>query len=155
IRFGSALTVYWYPRGYFEEGSAWLLEALGAPGADRPTPWRVRALCRTAGLLLFRGEIAAASVHALAAQALARTIEDRDSLGQALHVSGLVALSKAEWSVALASFVEALVIFRALGDWWWEGWSLDGLGLAELQLGHVDEALQAVDEGLRVRRTGG
>jgi len=155
IRFGSALTVYWYPRGYFEEGAAWLLEALGAPGADRPTPWRVRALCRTAGLLLFRGEVAQASVHALAAQALARTIGDPDSLGQALHVSGLVALGQAEWSAARGLFTEALVLFRALGDWWWEGWSLDGLALADLQLRKLEDALWSATEALRVRRAGG
>jgi predicted ATPase/DNA-binding CsgD family transcriptional regulator len=154
VRFGSALTVYWYPRGHFEEGSGWLTEALSMPGADMPTPWRVRALCRTAGLLLFKGEIAAAALHAQAALEQARTISDEDSIGQAMHVTGLVALGRGDWATARTHFTAALEIFRALNDWWWQGWSLDNLGLAAMQLGDTDAAYTAIHEGLQLRRAG-
>jgi tetratricopeptide (TPR) repeat protein len=154
VRFGSALTVYWYPRGHFEEDVAWLTEALSLPAIDTPAPWRVRALCRTTGLMLFRGDSAAAATHSQAALALGRTIDDQDSIGQALHVSGLVALSGGDWAAAQAHFTAALELFRALNDWWWQGWSLDNIGLAAMQLGETDEAYAAIQAGLRLRRAG-
>ena len=105
---------YWFVRGHFHEGRAWLEALLALPPAAARTPGRARALGALAWLLsLFTSEDEAADALYREALEIAREVGDRGAEADALT---WFARQAADPAARLAGLHEARALYRALGD---------------------------------------
>jgi len=117
LRSASALFRFWERRGHFQEGCAWLEQALALPGAgDAPAGLRARALNALA-FLYWRGGDAKRAQH-IAGQALAAARDDGTSrfLAQALLNVGMTAYLEHEHEVAVERLTESVRFAREDGN---------------------------------------
>jgi non-specific serine/threonine protein kinase len=155
LRLGSALMAFWFPRGHFLEARAWLTEALGLGGVASTAPARIKSLARLGALLALQGDGRAGARLTAEALELARQLGDRLILGQVAQGVGLAALARGEWAGARAAFDDARTCMRAVGNWFWEAFAEDYLGVVAAHEGSITEAAGLVGEALARRRAGG
>jgi tetratricopeptide (TPR) repeat protein len=74
------------------------------------------------------------------AEALARSLNDLEALGDALNTRGIVEFERGEHGEALARYEEALDVFRELEDRAHEGLMLASCGVTLHRLGRLDDA---------------
>jgi predicted ATPase/class 3 adenylate cyclase len=80
-RVASAISLFWWIRGYVSEGRSWIDRILALPGSSERTAGRVRAL-RTGGMIAFpQTDVTTGR----------RWLEEAVALGRELHETGLVA----------------------------------------------------------------
>lgn len=126
VALAGALKEFWYSRGYFQEGRAWLSAALADPGAetlatnpasDLTLVWqRARALLSLAQLAQNQGDYAQALAWAEASIALYRQAGDSWGVAEALRESGWITYGRHERRATIARFEESLYLFRTVGD---------------------------------------
>jgi predicted ATPase/DNA-binding CsgD family transcriptional regulator/DNA-binding XRE family transcriptional regulator len=154
LRLAGTLWSFWYMRGYFVEGEAWLRMALA--GADTVSiSVRAKGLCARGMLtmvlgnpdaavtMLEEGLQAAQESGLLAVEALAHF-----GLGDATRM-------RAEHDRAERHYRLALAVFRELQDHAWTGITLNGLALIASGNGALEQAEELAQEGLRLLRASG
>src|SRR5712691_5463074 len=133
--------MFWFFRGHFDEGRAWLREVLGqlAAGAPSvsPTATYAKALHADGRLAHGQGDYAAAEQRLHAALAVRRRLEDRVQMANALFLLGRTALGRGERAAAQALFLESLACAEAAGDAWME--SLPRLWMAQVAFDDGDD----------------
>ena len=149
LRLAAALNWVWQMGGYFTEGRGWYERAISGAG-DVPSPALATCLSGYANLLLAQGEVAEAREVAERAVAMARTVDDPESLGFALGVLGTAQLHLNEIEAARATLRESLDGLRAIGDRMRLGRHLGHLGGIEEILGNLDDAEALIRESLAV-----
>jgi predicted ATPase/class 3 adenylate cyclase len=116
LRFAAALWRYWQFDGHIAEGRATIDAVFALPGAERPSPMRMRALEAAGGLLFWSAEPDGASAMYRAQLALARELEDRageaDALFNLAHTIG----AAADPAAGAEMFEAAGRLYRQLGD---------------------------------------
>jgi predicted ATPase/transcriptional regulator with XRE-family HTH domain len=130
LRLGAALFWFWFFRSYWTEGQDRIEAALAKSAAPIPA----RAICLWgAGLLaLYEAAEQAARAHLDASIALAREIEDRESLGYALiNLGRVLMVDPGQVSSAHARGEEGVAVLRELGDPWALAFGLQQLGITE------------------------
>jgi non-specific serine/threonine protein kinase len=150
LRLAGALTMFWYTRGHFSEGSQWLEWALAAASAAS-TPTRATALCGAGMLACARGDYAAATKHLTDALADCQARDDVWGIAWALENLGTVARYQGSQQ-AIGLFEEGLTLFRSLGDDWAVAWTLGDLGRAMLRQGDHAHAVDLLTESLTLRQ---
>jgi predicted ATPase/class 3 adenylate cyclase len=78
-----------------------------------------------------------------------RELGDRRGLAKTLWGISAQAESVQDWKASLDAATEALGLFIELDDRFGASWAYHSVGLASTQLGRLDEAEQAITEGLR------
>jgi non-specific serine/threonine protein kinase len=146
----TALYPYWLTCGRFTEGRRWLGRAADATDADESS--RARALLLDAVLTGVQGDTAAATQLLKTARSLADTSELTTALMQ--YASGYVELYCAEPGAAAAHFETSASTFRAYGEVFFEWGSLEGLGLAHVISGRMEEAARTLNDALAITATG-
>jgi predicted ATPase/class 3 adenylate cyclase/DNA-binding CsgD family transcriptional regulator len=148
LRLAAAMRWFWYHRGHFGEGRAWLQRALAGPGAPARTAARARAL-HGAGLLAFyAGEPAAARPAFEESVGIWREVGDRRGLAHSLVHLG-VASFRGDRAAARGHEEEAAALFRAAGDRW--GFAQARLYFAVVSFPHDDAAAwRALEESRAV-----
>jgi predicted ATPase len=117
LRFGAAAWRFWQLSGHLAEGNSTMSRILEMPGADAPSPVRVRALAAAGGLHYWSADIPGADVFYAMQRQVAEAVDDRPGLADALfnlgHTRWLLTLEHEE-ADALAD--EAAALYEQLGD---------------------------------------
>jgi non-specific serine/threonine protein kinase len=146
----TALYPYWLTCGRFGEGRRWLDRALDADSAKTPT--RARAMLLDSVLAGLQGDIGAA----VALLDRARDLADNSDSTVALthYASGYVGLYQGESRTAVVHFAICARMFRDDTDLFLEWGSLEGLGLAHLIAGDMEEAAMTLNDALAITAVG-
>jgi non-specific serine/threonine protein kinase len=151
-RLAGALGMFWYFRGYFNEGRAALREALGRLGSGG-SPGGASAACAKAlhaeaRLAHGQGDYAAAERGLHAALTLWRQLGDRVQTAYALFLLGLNELWQGRRAAARPRFLESLAVAEEAGNRPVE--ALDRIWLAEVAFedGDDDAAQAWAEEAL-------
>ena len=83
LRLAAALQNYWSLKGQVVEGRSATLAILDIPGADAPSPWRMRALEAAGALFFFSGDNDRAGALWGAELEVARALDDRQGTADA------------------------------------------------------------------------
>ena len=133
-RLAGALGMFWFFRGHFDEGRAWLREVLDQLGVGDPSvsgsAAYAKALHADGRLAHGQGDYAAAEQRLQAALTVWRQLGDGTQTANALFLLGRTALGRGERAAAQALFLESLACAEAAGDPWVE--SLARLWMAQL-----------------------
>jgi predicted ATPase len=115
VRLAGALWWFWYVRGYWSEGRAWLRDALNKE-AGASISARAKAL-KGAGVLAWRqGDYEQAKVQCETSLALFRELRDKKGIAYALNTLGLVARDQGHYKRAIELLEEGLALFRDMED---------------------------------------
>jgi predicted ATPase/DNA-binding CsgD family transcriptional regulator len=140
------LTTYWYTRGKFKEGSAWLDKALDskgdAPGA-RLAPLRARARLRRR-----LGDIEGARRDAQECVDLARPLGEVSHLAAALTILGVLCSTAGDSSGAQRFYLEVVQISEKAGDRMRMAGALNNLALDDSARGNHEAANVRIDQAL-------
>jgi non-specific serine/threonine protein kinase len=115
LRLTARLTRFWYLRGHYEEGCAWLEGALAAAPRDA-TSDRESSLLGAGHLLYKRCFYDQAAVRLVEARAAALELGDARGLASTEQVLGSLAQDRGEHQVAHGHFARALELSRQLGQ---------------------------------------
>jgi len=117
LRLAAALWRFWFTRGYFREGRAWLETMLAL---DRPcavsADIRAVALHGVATLALRQGDVPAAAAYAAESLTRHRELDDMSGMAAALNILGNAAFERNDYADALARHTASLALRRAIGD---------------------------------------
>lgn len=146
----TALYPYWLTCGRFTEGRRWLGRAADAPDADPSS--RARAMLVDAVLTGVQGDTVAAATLLETAKSIPETSDLTTALAH--YASGYVELYRAEPVTATAHFATSATMFRANGDVFFEWGSLEGLGIAHVLAGQMEEAARTLNDALAITANG-
>jgi len=134
LRLAGALAPFWYTRGQYVEGSAWLEGALSpearAPDHAVPAAMRATALLGLGALIYNQGDYGRAAALCEEALALYRAGDDAAGTAHALTRLGGIARDRGDDARVEALLEESVALHRALGD-------TDGVALALVNLGRL------------------
>jgi predicted ATPase/class 3 adenylate cyclase len=150
LRLGASLYLFWFYRGHFSDGKAWLDRVLQT--ADVATPARVTALHGAGMLAEGLGDYASARDLQQASLDLARALADRRGEARALLSLGVLASSAGDDPRAGALMAESLSVSRALGDPLRIASTLNGLGYRAFRGGDLEHATEFLPEALSLAR---
>ena len=154
LRLASALSRFWFVRGYLGEGRSWLTKLLAA-APDREDETHARAQ-NWAGIFASKqGDHEGAKGLFEGSLRCWEALNDRRGMGTVLSNQGLLAYDQGEYRTARALHEQSLAIDRELGDTWGVAVSLLHLsGLAMVQ-GDYAAAHALNDESLALFRESG
>jgi predicted ATPase len=155
LRLAGALHFFWYLRGYFAEGGAWLDKVLALPGAAARTAWRAKALEASGLLAIARCEYPAAQCRLEESVALAREVGDAGVEVRVLVHMAQLLYTRGDLAAARSGAEESLALAERLGDTWAIGHSLYWLGDVALAEGKYGEARTHLEAAEAVKREGG
>jgi tetratricopeptide (TPR) repeat protein len=151
LRLASALAIFWYVRGLYDEGVDWLERALASPNAV-DSPLYAKALWGAGMLAVLTGNADAGRQHLEQGLELARAVDDRQTVARSLTMLGLVAFFGNDLDQACALLEQGVEAAREAGDLWCLADVLGTLGSIYPLRGDHDAAEQAGSEGLRIAR---
>jgi non-specific serine/threonine protein kinase len=147
LRFGRALTLFWFFHGHFSEGRRWL-EAVLAEDRPELVPLRPWALNGAGVLACFQGDFASAGTRFAESIALAERLGDEESVAFSLTSLSGAALYQNDVPRAVALAEQSLTIFRRYANQWNIGLAITNLIPALLGQGRLDEAMRLAEERL-------
>jgi non-specific serine/threonine protein kinase len=113
LRMAATLSWFWYVRGHYSQGRAWLSELLIA-GADAPPRIRASALL-SLGELIWRENASEAAARIAEALTLWRELHERSGTGQALSARERIAHNSGDLAMARRCGDEAVEMLRPEG----------------------------------------
>jgi predicted ATPase/class 3 adenylate cyclase len=152
LRLASALRRWLVSRGLLGLGHRLTADAVRRAGAGARDLLRCRALCAALELAFLTGFYAEAKDYGDESVAIAREIDDRPGLAEALRLSGYVYLAHDDRSVARERFESALNLSRALGDKSRLAAALNGLAELHRSAGELDVARPLYLEAVQIDR---
>jgi predicted ATPase/DNA-binding CsgD family transcriptional regulator len=126
----------------------WWHERLLSTEAELPSNMRATALRLAGDYARWAGDYEAAIALIEESLALARQLDNRFAIAEALFSLGFVADDQGQFDLAIASYQEALTLFRALGDHQWAAFTLVNLGKAIRLQGDYGRAAAIQQEAL-------
>jgi non-specific serine/threonine protein kinase len=152
LRAVAALWLFWFVRGFVNEGRQWLSMFLEHPSASASGSPRAAALF-TAGMLAFyqRDYAAGRALHE-EGLVLQRRLGNRAGIASALFGLGQAAFDGGDLPRARALHEEALQIRQELGDPWQIAFSAGNLGLVVQAQGDTVLARQLIEQSVAIRR---
>lgn len=161
LRLAAALWWFWFHRGFWSEGRAWLAQALATPFASTEEDAgaglavRSRALLGAGVLAWASGDHAAALPVLEKSVAIARRLGDKNILGHALQFLAQEMLSHGEPDAASSLAAEAVKLSREMGDVFCLGGSLVTAALAAQFRGDSTAARSMLEESVSILRSAG
>ncbi|MBV9359413.1 MAG: helix-turn-helix domain-containing protein [Chloroflexi bacterium] len=116
LRLGAVLAGFWYVRGRYAEGRAWLDALLALPSTAPPTAHRAAAMAWAADLAYDQGDYAGADGLLGEAQRVADQVGDEATRALCLQFRGNVARARGDLATAWALYEQALDGARRLDD---------------------------------------
>lgn len=151
LRLASALTIFWFVRGFYVEGLDHLGRALATSGSD-PSRARAGALWGVGLLATLVGDHERAGASLDESLAMARAIGDSACEGRCLVALGLLALFRDDVPAACALLRDGASTARRCGDLWCMADGLGTLGSVLPLQGALDEARAVGTEALAIAR---
>ena len=151
MRLAGALWWFWWVRGPFGEGRAWLQRALAASPLAPPDV-RARGLLGAGLLAQLQSDHAAGTALVEEGLATSRATGDEAGIAVALIALANALLDHGPHAQAELLLEEALPVVRRLGDHWWVATALNNLAIAAEALGDPARAAALAEEALRLGR---
>jgi len=151
LRLAVALWRFWFTRGHFSEGRAWLEAAL-AQKTTAGSSLRAKALNGAGGLAFAQSNYEQARIHYQLALALQREQGDRVGISATLNNLGSIALDEGDLATAHRLFSESLTIERQVGNKAGTAIALGNLGIVAYQLADYAAASPLLQESLALER---
>jgi non-specific serine/threonine protein kinase len=149
LRLVAALGWFWYVRGHYAEGVAWLNGVLAV--ATERTLTRARALAALSSLT-FRTDPLVARRTLEESLSIGCERQHRPTIAKALADLGALSRAQGDLARARAWLEEAVAISREEGDARSAGWPLAVLAMTSLEQGRVEAAQAEADESLAIHR---
>ena len=154
LRLGAALVVFWFVRGHYDEGRAWLDRILAQPSRSE-SPALAKALWGAGFLGALSGDAEPAVALLEEGVAVARRVDDPSASARCLDVLGLLAFFRDEAPRSRELFEESIDAARRAGDLWCLSDALGTLAsICPLQ-DDLESAERAGQEGLSIARSAG
>jgi non-specific serine/threonine protein kinase len=136
LRLARAAGAYWYQRGFYSEGRAWLAELLAQPPYANSVA-RAAALIWVAHLINLQGELSAALGVTDEGLVMARKLGDPATIGTGLFCKAGIVLRTGDLEQAQSLFEESLSVCRrnGLSSTALEYYDLHCLGLVAVEAG--------------------
>jgi predicted ATPase len=145
LRLAAALTQYWLARSHTKEGRRYLEELLASPTQNTTTAARAAGLEALAEIAGWQGDYA--TMRPLTEEALARYRELGDARGIANQLGNLgYGAIMTDPQAALELFRESIEAYRQAGSPPIMSGSLVGLGVVQMRLGRLDDAVSNLEE---------
>lgn len=151
LRLVGALRWFWFIRGHWSEGRAWLEGALTRK-REPPSPEMAQALLGAAMLARFQGDYRQARVLCEDGLVMSRTLGDKETLAWFRIWLGAVELHEGNYAHAASLFEESLTLSRDLGDKWLISTALVDLGVVARIQGDLERAESLLGESLALSR---
>jgi predicted ATPase len=145
LRLASALCLFWFMRGYLDEGLAQISEFLSLSERTVDTTTRAKALDHAGMLARYRGDLDRAYELIAEGLSLRRTLGERHGIADSLSNLGFVVLHQGDFIQARQLYSEALSIHRELDNQQGIADSLSHLALMAYYDGDYESA-QAMDQ---------
>jgi predicted ATPase len=166
LRIVGALWRYWYVRGFFSEGreeinsildSRFRILDLAAAHGDQSKIRHLKskiakALHGAAVLDSLQGDYDSARRYDEEGLAIARELEDKESIPSFLDNLGIMARQHGDYASARSLYEESLALKRVIGDKRGIAMSLDALGILSRQQGDFTLGRSLYEESLALRR---
>lgn len=154
LRLAGALRWFWFIRGHWSEGRAWLEKALTRK-SEAPGSATARALLGAAMLARFQGDLQQARALCEDGLAMSRILGDKESVAWFLVWLGALELRGGDYGRAAILFEESLIPSRELGDKWLISTVLADLGVVARIQGNLAQADSLFTESLILSREAG
>ncbi len=151
LRLAGALWWFWYVRGYYREGRAWLLQALDNVRGSASAA-RAKALGGAGYLATNQGDYPGALALLEESLAVSRELGDRPGIALSLNSLGRLAWFQGDFVRAAAFYNESLGLFRELGARDRISILLNNLGVLAISRGEFGVARSCLEESLAISR---
>ena len=153
LRIAGALTwLFWYIRGYRQEGRTWLERALVLPGAADSPRAQAKALLGAGTLAFLVSDFAVARARIDESLTLGRQVSDRWTVGRALLFQSWVSAAEGDTRAARSPLEQSLAMAREEGDRWEIADRLHSLGALLMYLQEYDTARSMLEESVAIWR---
>jgi predicted ATPase/DNA-binding NarL/FixJ family response regulator len=153
LQLGGALQWFWFMRGYFREGRAWLAQLLGMAQPNVNSEMYARALNAAGWLAQAQGDYAAAYTLGQQSLTLFRALNHPDGIAWSLNTLGYAHVRQGNTSVGVPLLEESLTLFRAANNLYGSAFSLSLLGFFAVGQQDPMRAHTLVMESLTLCRT--
>src|SRR5690606_28488930 len=144
LKLASGLGHFWYLEGSWQEGAAWLAQALELPGGSLDV--RARANTELGILYSALGRYPEAEMHLNRAREEASQAGDLLAVAWALGQLGQAALLQGKGAETSAHNLERLHIHRNLGDTRYSALTLEEIGCAAVEEGDDERGIRGLEE---------
>ncbi len=151
LTLGASLWWFWYLRGLYSEGRAWLNQILALPGGE-DVAVRAKAMTGAGALAFLQCDYDAATSFLDKAIDLARALGDMTSLAQSLQFRGGIARERGEYDLAVDLLHLARNLWIDLEDTANAGRALNYIAFASWLRGDLQPALDLSHETLALFR---
>lgn len=151
LRFCTALSWFWYLRGYAREGQTFLEQAL-ALRESVAAPVRARALYTAADLAWAQEDLERTERLGSESLQLFRELGDNVGMADALWLLGTCDWARGRYPLAQPQFEEAAFLYQELGHHWKRGRCLTQLARISTVQGQYDEARGLLEQSLALYR---
>ncbi len=151
LPFAATLTWFWFLRGYFDEGRAWLQRML-AENTRVSASDRAKALYGLALMMQMQRDIAQSAPLAEESLALSREANDKRGIALALSLLTDLAYYREDYERATTLGEESVALFRDVGDKYYLSQTLGALGYIAEDNSDLDRALAFYEESLELRQ---
>jgi predicted ATPase len=155
LRLGERMWLFWYMRGGWTEGRAWLTELLALPGAEAPTSERAAALAVAGQLAICQSDYDEAEALLVEAQRLAERVGDEHTLALCLYNRASAARARGESLTAISLFEQSLDISQRIEDGWSVAMALQSLASVTFEMGGIERAEELSNVALAMFREQG
>ena len=154
LRLATALSRFWYVRGYLSESRRWLESGLESSGETSPL-LRRRALTAAGAVALLQGQYGAAVELSERSLEAARETADQRLIANGLSNLGAITLAAGDRVRARGLIEEAVALARSLDDTRIAGLAINNLGDLALTEGDYERARPLFEESLALLRQRG
>ena len=151
LRLGTALEEFWYVRGPYSEGRAFLEQALAGSEGAAPSV-RAKALDVSGKMVSILGDQDRAQVLHEESLVLSQALRDTAGIARSLQGLGWVDRNRGDYTTARRLSAEALALWREVGDKEGVASTLRLLGLLHDIQGEPERARTLYEESLVLRR---
>ena len=151
VRLATALSEFWYVRGYVGEGLQWFETVLEHKDNLDIEIWLI-GTTYCGHLTRLKGDYLSATQLAEHSRGWAEQLQHTDSLARSLHILGWGAIAQHDYSQAYAYFTDSLQYFRMLNHQHQITNVLYSLGYTASQTGDIEKAEQFFEEDLSISR---
>ena len=140
MRLSERMWLFWYMRGRWAEGRAWLSELLALPAAQKPSSERAAAHAVAGQLAINQDDFGAAEALLTEGQRLAEQVGDEHTRALCLYYRASDARARGDYSTAMKLFEQTLDVNQRLDDSWSVAMTLQSMAVVTFELGDVERA---------------
>lgn len=151
LRFCTALSWFWYVRGYSKEGQTFLEQAL-VLREDISVPVRVNAFYTAANLAFHLDDLDRTEKLGNESLHLSRELGDKAGMADALWLLGTNNWARGQYMLARPQLEEATTLYQEVGEHWKRGRCLTQLARISTVQGDYEQAQELLEQSVALYR---